>query len=311
MKVKVVIVLLLGITIGVIVALFEPEKVLAKRIISAVLLEDQTESDATESGITEEGVSILKDAATSTSLIFDVPNEYANATSSPLSIKVPVIIYHSVRPYIKGESKYQDLYDVTPELLEQELTFIEKNDYHTIDMRDVDAYWSGATSSLPDKPVILTFDDGWRNQYKYAFPLLTKHHMKGVFYIFTNPIDHKKPHWMSWADVIALDHAGMEVAGHSRTHPVLAKITADTKLDYEILESKQIIESHLGHPIISFAYPFGAKNKQVERAVERAGYHVARTTYSGVWNDPDHRYQFHGTLSSDKLSQFESLLEKK
>lgn len=238
------------------------------------------------------------------------PSAPASATSSIFSIKVPVIVYHSVRPYREGESSYQDAYDVTPELLDQHLSYIESHGYHAVLMRDIHAYWRGAIPSLPENPVVLSFDDGWQNQYEYALPVLQKHNMKAVFYIYTNPIDHKKPQWMNWDEVVELDKAGMEIGGHSFTHPVLTKITSSDELDHEISDSKKIIEHHLGHSISSFAYPFGANNETVEIAVARAGYQMARTIVSGVWNDPEHRLNIHGTLASDRMSQFESLLSK-
>jgi len=201
------------------------------------------------------------------------------------------------------------MYDITPELLESELEYIIKNGYTTITFADVEKHWTSGTS-LPAKPVILSFDDGWKNEYEYAFPLLKKHGMKGTFFIYTNPIDHKKPHWVSWDEVVEMDKAGMEIGGHSRTHPVLTKITTDAGLDKEIMGSKKILESHLGHPIYAFAYPFGMKDARVEDAVRRAGYTSARTTLSGVWEDPEHQLDFHGTLSSDRFSDFTRLLNK-
>lgn len=238
------------------------------------------------------------------------PSAPASATSSMFSIRVPTIVYHSVRPYREGESSYQDAYDITPELLDQQLSYMESHGYHAVLPRDLHAFWRGAIPSLPENPVILSFDDGWQNQYAYALPVLEKHKMKAVFYIFNNPIDHKKPQWMSWEEIIALDKAGMEIGGHSFTHPVLTTITSEGRLDHEIADAKKIIEEHLGHSILSFAYPFGANNETVEIAVARAGYQMARTVVSGVWNDPEHRLNFHGTLASDRMSQFESLLSR-
>ncbi len=231
----------------------------------------------------------------------------ASATSSH-SIKVPVLVYHSVRAYIPGESKYQDAYDVTPELLEEQLKYIRDHGYTTITFADVVANFDHGTP-LPAKPVILSFDDGWRNEYEHAFPLLKKYNMKGTFFIFTNPIN-RKEHWVTWDEVKEMDAAGMEIGGHTRTHPILTKIKTDAELDKEIAGSKKIIEEHLGHPIRVFAYPFGLENAQVEAAVKRAGYVLARTTLSGVWNDPAHALQFHGTLVSDHMSDFVKLLNR-
>lgn len=269
------------------------------RFASAVSSNEEytTEPDALERGIYNEPKVSAANAVAVT------------LATSTRAVKVPVFIYHSVRPYITGESKYQDMYDVTPQLLEEQLKYIRDHGYATITFADVIANFDHGTS-LPAKPVILSFDDGWRNEYKYAFPLLKKYGMKGTFFIFTNPIDHQKAHWVTWDEVKEMDAAGMEIGGHTWTHPVLTKITTDAGLDKEIARSKKILEDHLGHPIYAFAYPFGAKNDQVIAAVKRAGYVIARTTFSGVWNDSEHRLEFHGTLVSDHMSDFEKLLNK-
>ena len=134
--------------------------------------------------------------------------------------------------------------------------------------------------------------------------MLLKYNTKATFFVYTNPIDHKKAHWLSWEEVKALDKMGMEIGGHSWTHPVLTKITSAKGLDKEITGGKKILESHLGHPVKVFAYPFGMYNEAVVAAVKRAGYTSARTVYAGVWNDPEHRYDIHGTISGDKWSDF-------
>ena len=87
----------------------------------------------------------------------------ASATSSPRSIKIPVMVYHSVRPHMPGESKIQDVYDVTPELLESELAYITAHGYTPVTFRDVVASFDHGTA-LPPKPIILSFDDGWKNE---------------------------------------------------------------------------------------------------------------------------------------------------
>jgi peptidoglycan/xylan/chitin deacetylase (PgdA/CDA1 family) len=275
-----------------------PMNVLASVILSE---EEYTESDiAIEHTLASEGVT--------TTSMFEINVPPASATSAD-SVKIPVLVYHSIRPHTKGESKAQDIYDVTPELLESELVYIRDHGYTTITFADVIANFDDNTS-LPKKPVILSFDDGWRNQYEHAFPLLKKYGMKGTFFIFTNPLMHHNPRWVSWGEVREMDKAGMEIAGHTHTHPFLTKLTTDVELDKEIGASKKFIEEEIGHPITVFAYPFGEKNPQVEHAVKRAGYVLARTIVSGVWNDPAHRFEFHGSLASDKFSDFERLLNR-
>ncbi len=229
------------------------------------------------------------------------------ASSAPSRIRIPVIVYHSVRPHYDGESREQDQYDVTPELLEEELRYLVEGDYHTITFRDVDAAIDRGVP-LPDRPVILSFDDGWKNQYDYAFPLLQKYQLSGTFFIYTNPIDHENVKWMSWDNIRTLDRAGMEIGGHSRTHPILTRLQTQHALATEISDSKRIIERELGHAITAFAYPFGLYDATTVTAVIRAGYSNARTVHPGVWNDMADRFELHGILSTDQLSDFERVV---
>jgi peptidoglycan/xylan/chitin deacetylase (PgdA/CDA1 family) len=230
----------------------------------------------------------------------------ATATSTPAALRVPVMIYHSVRPHTP-ESAQQDAYDITPELLEQEILYLKAHGYTTVKFSDLEAAFDEG-KPLPPKPVILSFDDGWENQYTYAFPVLKKHGVVGTFYIYTNPISRNK-HWMTWSQVTDLDKAGMEIGGHSRTHPYLTKIVDNKLLDKEVVQAKEIIEAHIGHPITTFAYPFGYYNARVVAAVKRAGYTSARNVFKGVWQDATHRLELRGALSTDNIKDFEKYIE--
>lgn len=306
MMLKKITMLVLGLLIGVgFGALLHERGVSFSSVRNYVLgLSEDYQSDSEEAALVKEHVALLNVVAQTASTTTHAENVHGEKAA-----KIPVLVYHSVRPHIAGESAYQDAYDVSPELLESELVYIAKGGYTTIAFADVEKYWKDGTP-LPTKPVILSFDDGWKNEYTYAFPLLKKYHMKATFFIFTNPIDHKKSHWMSWAEVLEMDKAGMEIGGHTRTHPVLTKIVTDKELDKEIAGGKAIIEQRLGHSIFVFAYPFGLKDARVEAAVTRAGFTLARTVLSGVWNDPATTLDLHGTLSSDKLTDFTKLLNK-
>lgn len=234
-----------------------------------------------------------------------VAGSIVTATSSPKTIRVPVMIYHSVRPHV-AESALQDAYDITPDLLRSEIRSLKSKGYTTVRFSDVEAAIDGG-KALPAKPIILSFDDGWENQYTYAFPILKEEGVIGTFYIYTNPVGRNK-HWMTWSQIIEMDKAGMEIGGHARTHPYLTKIVDNKLLDREILLSKEIIESHLGHKITTFAYPFGLYNARVVAAVKRAGYSSARNVFRGVWLDASHRFEIRGALATDYIRDFEKYL---
>lgn len=230
-----------------------------------------------------------------------------SATSSEKSIKVPILIYHSVRPW-KKESKQQDMFDITPELFEKELQYIRDNGYTTVRMDDLADAING-TKELPKKPIAINFDDGWRNQYQFAYPLLQKYGMVATFYIYTNPIAHNKPHFVTWEMVKEMDKAGHEIGNHTWTHPYLTKILEPKILDKEIIWSKKIIEEKLEHSIKSIAYPFGYYNARVIAETEKAGFTNGRGVFAGVWHDKAHVYEIRGKITDDYFEDFVKYVE--
>lgn len=224
------------------------------------------------------------------------------------SLKIPIFIYHSVRPHISGESKTQDRYDVAPRLLEQQFVYLRDNGYNTISLDDLVNDIKHGSAAPIEKPVILTFDDGWENQYRYAFPLLKKYHMTATFYIFTNAIG-KKTHFLTWDQVKEMDAAGMTIGSHTLSHPYLKKLSSD-ELRKEIVESKKIIENELKKPVMHFASPFGYTSPEVVEIIKAAGYSTGRTTYKGIRHSKNDILQLRGILVNDNLSDFISVLNR-
>lgn len=195
------------------------------------------------------------------------------------TITVPVIVYHSIRPGYSGETDMVKRYTTNPDIFEKELIYLKEKNYNVISFDEMLKYFDTG-KPLREKSVILTFDDGWESQYKYAFPLLKKYGFTGTFFIFTNAIGHK--HFMTWDQIKEMDAAGMIIGGHTKTHPYLTKIIDPNKLADEINGGKKIIEEHLGKTIQTFAYPFGLYNDAVVQAVRDAGYRIGRTSSVGI-----------------------------
>ncbi len=227
-------------------------------------------------------------------------------TPLPAAVKVPIFIYHSVRPHIAGESSKQDAYDITPELLEQELVYLRDNGYTTITPDTLAADIKAGTTSPIAKPVMLTFDDGWENQYTYAFPLLKKYNVTATFYVYTNPIS-KQKHFFTWDEIKEMSDAGMTIADHTLSHPYLKKLPLD-EFRREVTESKAILEQHLGKPVTHFASPFGYTDADFIQILGQAGYTTARTTYKGVYQD--NALRLRGILTTDSMDYFVSMLKR-
>ena len=223
------------------------------------------------------------------------------------SVKIPIIVYHSIRPYTPDESKIQDQFDITPELFEKHLEYLKKNGFTTLSFNQLADYFINK-KPLPQKSVILNFDDGWENQYTYAFPLLKKYHDIGTFFIFTNAIGHK--HYLTSEEIHELDASGMEIGSHTKSHPYLSKLSS-LELKKEIFESKDILEHLLGKPVTAFASPFGYSNPEIISIIKEAGYTTGRTTVPGTYHTKDDLLQLKSILIGDNFTYFTNVLGSK
>ena len=225
------------------------------------------------------------------------------------SIKVPIFIYHSVRPYIPGESVMQDRFDITPELFQQQLSYLQSHGYTTITPNMLERDIKMGTTTPIAKPVMLTFDDGWENQYKYAYPLLKRYHMVATFYVYTKPIDNAKLSYLSWDQLHEMQTGGMTIGSHTLTHPLLRRLPlADA--ERQVTESKKVLEKELQRPVLHFAPPYGYTNPQIETLIKKAGYTTARGTHRGVVHSANDLYNLQGYFVSDSLNEFIYILNR-
>ena len=234
-----------------------------------------------------------------------VPAPVPSAAVAPASVRVPIMVYHLTRPCRKTDSSQVREFDTSPALMDEEFKYLSDNGYTSITPDDLaNVLTKGAP--LPPKPVMLTFDDGWEVQYLDALPLLKKYHFVGTFYIYTNAIGHK--HYLTWNEVKAMDKAGMEIAGHTKSHPYLVSITDEKVLQDEIAGGKRIIEAQLGHPITAFAVPFGHYDEQIIQTAKDAGYTTLRTTYPGVIHTTSDLFSLTAQLAPEHFAEFKTLI---
>ncbi|MFA7654163.1 MAG: polysaccharide deacetylase family protein [Candidatus Magasanikbacteria bacterium] len=184
-------------------------------------------------------------------------------------LKTRILMYHQIR-----SSKFNDYYSVSPQIFEQQMQWLQDNDYEVISYTE---FYLALTSSstLPDKSVVLTFDDGYRNQYTQALPILQKFGYPAIFFPYTRAIG--KRTFMTYDMLRDLQMAGMEIGSHSVSHKRMIKLTYE-QMFYEAADSKRVLEKYLDESVNFFAYPYGLYNLEVLRAVKLAGYQSALTT---------------------------------
>jgi peptidoglycan/xylan/chitin deacetylase (PgdA/CDA1 family) len=183
----------------------------------------------------------------------------------PNEVIVPILLYHHIGVH-QGESPYY----ISPFEFEQQMVLLREWGYQTISVELlVRAIKEGA--ELPPKPIILTFDDGSETVFNNALPILQKYNFTGTAYIVFNYVGISA--YMNADQIRGLSAAGWEIGSHSISHVDLT-VRADRQMD-EIVDSRAKLQTLLGVPILTFAYPFGAYDKDSLHYVHFAGYIAA------------------------------------
>ena len=193
---------------------------------------------------------------------------------------IPILMYHYVRVAPRYDRVGEEL-SVSPSEFTRQMLYLREHEFDTLTMRDVDLILSGQ-KALPPRPVALTFDDGYADFATTAAPIMKALGITATNYVPTGLVGQDR--YMSWADIQSLDAAGFEMAAHTEMHVDLSKATY-SRAKLEIEGAKADLESHLGHQVVDFAYPYGGFNKSVVELVREAGYWSATTTIGGSYHD--------------------------
>ena len=205
------------------------------------------------------------------------------AVKSPSAI--PVLMYHRIVPEAPKHSHHGIW--VTVQSFEQNLHSLQHRGYSSITFEQYQLFLNGKFT-LPKKPVILTFDDGYEDNYTYAFPLLKKYGFSAVIFLVaeikrrTNFWDAEEPQvpLLNNEQIREMSGAGIEFGSHTVTHLDLTQCPPDL-IQKELIKSKKILEHRTGKDIISLAYPYGAVNERIKALTAEAGYTFGIATNSG------------------------------
>lgn len=177
---------------------------------------------------------------------------------------VPILLFHHITI-----EQPENGYSVSLTSFKKYLDYLKENNYHTITMLQLSqVLYEGA--ELPLNPVIITFDDGNRNVFDNAFPLMNDYGFVGVVYVITNRINLEG--FFSEDQLHQMVASGWEVGSHGRKHIDL--VEQPGALRDEVGNSKQALEQILGREVISFAYPFGRANNLTKDWVKQVGYRM-------------------------------------
>lgn len=213
-------------------------------------------------------------------------------------------MYHRVETPPRGANEVRVDLSVPPERFEQQLRYLKQEGYQSITLEDLALHLTRG-APLPEKPVILTFDDGYADAYVNAFPLLKRYGFSGTFFLISAMLDQGDPDFLSWEQVVEMHEAGMRFEPHSYNHPDLRN-RGYQFLVFQILAPKEAIEARTGEPTHFFAYPSGRYDQFVIDVLRSANFWGAVTIEQGATHTADdlftlRRVRVHG---GDDLDTF-------
>jgi peptidoglycan/xylan/chitin deacetylase (PgdA/CDA1 family) len=209
-------------------------------------------------------------------------------------LSVPILAYHQVGIRRVGMPERPGLFVELGEFRRQ-MFLLHALGYRTMSINELSRGLSDS-SYAPSKKFVLTFDDGYEGVYSGAFPVMQKYGFQGTVFLIAEDFGSQAPGTGRAFPIITADEvnellrAGWQIGSHTVTHPKLSECS-DEQVEYQVFDSKKILENRFGANVMTFAYPFGIWTPSVAVQVERAGYSSAVTTLFGRTHTFAKRYQ--------------------
>jgi peptidoglycan/xylan/chitin deacetylase (PgdA/CDA1 family) len=199
-------------------------------------------------------------------------------TASSEARKIPILMYHSISCHASQKFK---LFTVSPTLFAEQMAYLHEHKYTPITVTRFVNSLIQEGPVLPERPVLLTFDDGFADFFSEALPVLKQYSFVATLYVTTAFIDGTS-RWLqregeasrpmlTWTQLREISACGIECGAHSHSHRQLDTLPLSVAKE-EIVRPKWLLENHLGQEVSSFAYPFGYQTASLRRQVREAGY---------------------------------------
>ncbi len=206
------------------------------------------------------------------------------------TVQIPILMYHYLgTPPPRADIYRRDL-TVAPDLFAAQLDRMQADGYTIISLYDLTAHLlEGAP--LPEKPVVLTFDDGYRDNYENAFPILRERQLTATFFIVTDFIDRERPEYLTWDMVREMYAGGMSIEVHGVDHTTL-RGRSQADLEYQALRSYETIQARIGIRPRFLSYPAGEFDNKAIEMFRSANYWAAVTTIQGTTQQSERQFEY-------------------
>lgn len=196
------------------------------------------------------------------------------------NVVVPILMYHRINTVTSSTPAISRALTVHPADFARQMRWLKRHGYRTVTQRELfEALMCGRR--LGRRPIMITFDDGYRDAFFKASPVLARLGMGATAYVVSGRISNGDPSFLTWTLLHALERRGIEIASHTVAHRDMTSLS-DRRMLEDLRSSRRALERKLGHRVPWLAYPFGSYDARVERLARRAGYVLAATTRPGV-----------------------------
>lgn len=212
-----------------------------------------------------------------TNQVVDKDNQSIEGNLIYNSQSIPVLYYHSI-DYEKGNELR-----IPKEKFRQQMQYLKDNKYTTLSL---DEFYNFLVNNnpVPNKSVIITFDDGYKDNYENAFPILKEFGFRATIFVITSTIDKEKD-FLTSNELKEMSSCNIGIESHTVNHDNLNSLDYDAQIK-TLKDSKEFLERILGKEVKYIAYPYGKWNENTLKAVKSAGYNMAFTTIGG-WSNKD------------------------
>lgn len=220
------------------------------------------------------------------------------------SRRIPILMYHSI-DYEKGNELR-----IPKDKFREQMKYLKDNGFTTISLDELYSHMVFGME-LPDKPIVITLDDGYSDNYTNAYPVLKEFNFKATVFMITMELYREGP-YLTIEQIKEMNTEGIDIEPHTVSHPHLAQLPYDKQLD-EIKTSKETLEKVLGREVKYFAYPFGNFNNDTLKAVQDAGIKMALNMTGGIAKKQDGIYKLSRIYVSNNynMDYFKVLINQK
>lgn len=187
------------------------------------------------------------------------------------AVGVPVLNYHRI------DSGIRHSLVVPPEEFKKQMQYLHNEGYHSITLDELYDYVTKGTE-LPDKPVLITFDDGYIDNYQHAMPILKEYNMKATLFMISGSVGENR--FVGLEQLKEMQANGIDIQSHTVNHKDLRHMSLQQARD-ELVSSKAVLEDSMKHPVRYIAYPGGFTNKDIDTIAEESGYRMAFNVKAG------------------------------